>query len=280
MAEKSSIQYVDGSLNIMMGCEGCELSSKTKGDELTCYAEVQTNRWHGKKGWPVTFLKPELFMHRLPKAVAWSDLTGQDRETKPWLNGMPRIIFLNDMGDTFTAGLPKDWFAEALEPIRNSPHHYLSLTKWPYRFAEFSERHCVPTNVWPGTSVTSEKFLFRIKMLQQVKGGGPKWISAEPQEGTVDYGKVDLTGIDWIVFGGESGPFATEYDLNNLQSNIRACMEKGLKVFVKQLGAKPTYQYDYNGHERKPVVFNDSHGGDWDEWNDSFKIRQMPSIRK
>src|SRR3990167_2456987 len=107
------ISWCDSTLNLMMGCGGCELWN---GARKSCYAGVMTERQvrgdhfalHSK-GWPEAFDAPQLFPHRLPEALAWPDLTGKDRLEKPWLNGLPRIVFLNDMGDTFTDQLPPDW---------------------------------------------------------------------------------------------------------------------------------------------------------------------------
>src|SRR4051812_33920511 len=106
MGNKTSIEWADSTLNLEMGCDGCEL----RNDQTdTCYAGKLTDRFAGLTGWPEAFDKPKLFLHRLDGALRWSDLTGKQRPEKPWLNGLPRIIFLDDMGDTFTESLPEDW---------------------------------------------------------------------------------------------------------------------------------------------------------------------------
>lgn len=100
MGLHTHIQWCDSSGNIQMGCEGCEL---VKGGPVTCYAKIMTDRYAGRKGWPDKFENPKLFLERLPKILSWPNLNhSTDRENKPWLNGMQRLIFLNDMGDTFT----------------------------------------------------------------------------------------------------------------------------------------------------------------------------------
>jgi len=272
MPEHTNIEWCDSTHNIQMGCEGCELSSKANKGIARCYAEVLTNRYGGRKGWPDTFMKPKVFLERLPKMLKWNDLTGTDRTDKPWLNGMPRIIFLNDMGDTFSKGIPEDWFAEVMPQIANSPHQYLVLTKWPMRFVKFSQRYPLPANVWPGTSVTSQKTLFRAKQLTGIVGGGPLWISAEPQEGKIDFYIPEITKYKWIVFGGESGPFSKPYDVDDLAKNIEYCRLHGITPFVKQLGSKPIY----NG---KKLFLEDSKGSDIKEWPMRLRVREMPQLK-
>lgn len=233
MGIQTDIEYADSTLNLMMGCAGCELWRPQSGIK-DCYAGVLTERYGGvNKGFPAKFEEPKLFLDRLDLAVKWKDLTGTDRSDKPWLNGMPRIIFLNDMGDTFTESLPIDWLAPLLPRIADSPHQWLLLTKRPGRMAEFSKEHPLPPNVWPGASVTSSKTISRIQQLLQIQGGGPRWLSCEPLWSEIDlepylYAKRDgctcdgeyppcevcnalgpLTNIQWVVGGGQSGSKAS-----------------------------------------------------------------------
>lgn len=95
-----------------MGCDGCELWNNKR---RICYAGRQTEGRTGFKGWPKGgFSEPELFLDRLEPALKWGPPTAGENEHKPWLNGLPRIIFLNDMGDTFSKKLPQNWMAPIL----------------------------------------------------------------------------------------------------------------------------------------------------------------------
>lgn len=262
MSKETHIQWCDSSNNPQMGCEGCEL---VKGQKvIKCYAKVLVDRYKGLPGWPENFETPKIFMDRVPKMVAWSDLTGIDRPGKPWLNKMPRIIFLNDMGDTFSNGMPKDWFADVLPAINGSPHQYLVLTKWPHRFYDFQTRHPLPGNIWPGTTVTSQKTLFRAKHMQF---GRIPWLSIEPLWGPVDLRPV-LGFIKWVVVGGESGKNPSVCEVAWILDIIDQCKAAGVPVFVKQTGAVLA----------KKLGFNDNAGGNWDEWPECLKVRQMPQI--
>jgi protein gp37 len=268
MAKDTDIQWCDSTNNAQMGCEGCEL---IKGQKVPkCYAESLTRRWAGKnKGWPIAFNQPRIFMDRVPKMVQWPDLTGTSRLVKPWLDGMPRLIFLNDMGDTFSKGMPADWFADVLALIKNSPHQYLVLTKWPHRFAAFAQRHQLPENVWPGTSITMQKVLFRISHIKNVAAPGIKWLSVEPLWGNIDF-KDQLQSIDWVIVGGESGINPTPCTVDDILHVVAQCRAAGVPIFVKQLGS----------HLANQMGLADGHGGNWDEWPIELRIREMPVIKR
>jgi hypothetical protein len=71
-----------------------------------------------RKGWPEASEKPALFPGRLDEAARWRDLTGTQRAEKPWLDGLPRLIFVVDMGDGFTASVDPDaWLTPKLGVI-------------------------------------------------------------------------------------------------------------------------------------------------------------------
>src|SRR5215467_10210005 len=99
MAKGTKIEWADDTVNAEMGCDGCELWDP-KNKVRICYAGLQTERMLSKgplKGWPPTFDQPKIFPGRIATAARWKDLTGTVRENKPWLNGLPRTIFVNDM---------------------------------------------------------------------------------------------------------------------------------------------------------------------------------------
>jgi protein gp37 len=267
MAIHTDIEWADSTLNLMMGCDGCELWNPAAGVRH-CYAGTLTGRYAGvNKGWPESFDKPKLFLDRLGPALRWPDLTGKSRLDKPWFDGYPRMIFLNDLGDSFTESLPLDWLAPLLPKIAASPHRWLLLTKRPKRMAEFSRAHPLPRNVWPGVSVTSAANVGRIVDLLAVKGGGVKWLSIEPLLGPVNPRSIPFNGftidalipnccpwsgmrdpcvhenacngvsIVWAILGGESGADARPCQLEWMRELIWQCVPAGVPVFVKQLGS-------------------------------------------
>lgn len=276
------IEWADSSGNIQMGCHGCELWAPTiclhcgkaivelrggsgllrprpsdrkyahvgAGEFLheaepvkTCYAGALTERYAGHStGYPDSFEQPKLFLKRLPEMARWSDLTGKDRPAKPWLNGLPRCVFLNDMGDTFTAGLPLDWLAqESPELNGRSPLAILSgmkaiimlLTKRADRMRQFFEQYPCPDNFIPMTSVTGPETLNRVRDLLKIKA---RWhgVSVEPllRATTLD-GYLD--GLSWAITGAESGAGRRPYDLEAFRALRDRCAEVGVSYFQKQI---------------------------------------------
>lgn len=265
MGKDTGIQWCDSTLNIQSGCEGCEL---VNGQEVVkCYAKTLTDRYAGLKGWPEAFEKPKIFMERTQNMSNWPDLTGTDRPGKPWLNNLPRIVFLNDMGDTFSRGMPDDWFAQVLPKIKNSSHQYLVLTKWPHRFRDFTSTYVLPENVWAGTSITDNKSLARIKHLKDVHAK-IHWLSVEPLWERLKLSYEILKGIDWVIVGGESGKIPTPCDIDWIYEIMSRCEDLEIPCFVKQYGT----------HLAKKFGFKDNHGGDWLEWNHNMRIRKMPKF--
>lgn len=259
MAKSTPIEWCDSVLNLQMGCDGCELWNPKMGVKI-CYAGKIIDRYGGKStGYPQSFDKPKLFLDRLSEVERWPDLRGTERPEKPWLNGQPRLIFLDDMGDTFTESLPIDWLAPLLSRMGALPHIFILLTKRANRMLEFSKTNPFPKNFWLLVSVTSAANYNRIEQLMQVRGGSVKGISYEPAWGPIDVrpwlprrlalsdipgsalndgcaeGWTD--GLGWIVVGGQSGDLDKPFDIAWALSLGEQCKSSDTRLFVKQLGA-------------------------------------------
>jgi protein gp37 len=236
MGQTTAIEWCDSTLNLEMGCDGCELWTPKTG-EKTCYSGNLTQVYAGNKGWPDSFDKPKLFPERLKEVEKWKDLTGADRPGKPWLNGLPRLIFLDDMGDTFTESLPIDWLAEHLPRLAALPHTIILLTKRANRMLEFSKTHPFPKNFWLLVSVTSAANYNRIEQLLQVRGGGAFGVSYEPA-----WGRIDLTEwlrdakLRWVIAGGSSGLTAKPAHPDWFRDVRDQCQRANCAYFFKQWG--------------------------------------------
>jgi protein gp37 len=273
--QTTKIEYADSSVNLQMGCDGCELWNPRAGVRI-CYAGQLTERYAGQKGSPASFEQPALFPERLAAVLRWRDLTGSSRSEKPWLDDLPRVVFLDDMGDSFTESLPIDWLAPHLPALAASPHVYLLLTKRPGRMAEFSRAHPLPANVWPGASVTAPANAGRLEALAAVRGGGVRWASLEPLLGAVDLTPwLDPTRplLGWVVVGGESGSGADTLPLSRVRPVLELCRRAAVPCFVKQVGTRPVWDTE----EDTPAVrTQDYKGGDPAEWPAWLRVRQMP----
>lgn len=276
MGIKTTIEWCDSTVNPEMGCDGCELwndkvcihcgnpivklSEKSyrhkrmedeTGDHTaepikTCYAGNIIERYGGKSaGYPESFDKPKLFLERLLEVERWPDLTGKKRPDKPWLDGLPRCNFLDDMGDTFTESLPVDWLDEPAEVLGGrTPLKILAetkaiimlLTKRAERMKQFFSAREVPENFILMVSVTGPETLRRVQALLQIKA---RWhgVSVEPLLKPTLLDQY-LERLSLVIAGLESGTNRRPYNLEHVEA-MRAlrdrCKRLGVSFFAKQL---------------------------------------------
>lgn len=286
MGKHTKIAWSDSTLNCQMGCNGCELWSATKvsQNELhvlgqsesgalpevgkppvrICYAGLLTERYGGaNKGWPDSFEKPKLFPHRMKEAARWPDLTGETRPDKSWLDGYPRCVFLNDLGDTWSEKLDPLWLLQAypesgpvplIYQMAMTPHVWQFLTKRPRRMRDFFRAYLndaqergfqelIPANFWLGCSITDDKFWkARMRFMEEVRAetGAVIFLSLEPIYS-------DLPGlrsvcqrgvVQWVITGGASGQDAVDRPCppERLLRIVDTAGEFGVSRFLKQLG--------------------------------------------
>jgi protein gp37 len=275
MSQKTKIQWCDSTVNPTMGCDGCEIWGPQR---KTCYAGTLHVRFGGSTpGYAPTFEDVTLYPGRMAEAAAWPDLCGKPRSDKPWLDGLPRSIFISDMSDALSAVVPfeflRDEVMAQVSSERGRRHRWLWLTKRPDRMAKFGgwlqkQDIAWPPNLWAGTSVTSQATATRIDHLLRVGDAYTmRFLSVEPQVEPVDLTPW-LSRIDWILQGGESGRGARPFDLSWADAMIAACRANGVALFIKQLGSHVTLNGDR-------VRFRDNHAGDWSEWPERLRVREM-----
>jgi protein gp37 len=241
-----------------------------------CYAGLlHANRGGKIPGYAATFEKAELFPGRMSIAASARDLTGLCRAEKPWLDRCSRLIFISDMGDTLSMGVSFCYLGReiinAVASAGGGRHIWLWLTKRPRRMAEFGTWLTKQGLAWAEnliamTSVTSVKTLFRVEQLKRVPSA-IRGLSVEPLWSAVT---LPLTGIDWVIVGGQSGPRAEPFQIEWALEIYKECKRAGIPFFLKQLGRRPFYQ-------QKPLKLEDRHGGDWNEWPAELRIREFPT---
>lgn len=256
MGKTTKIEYVDSTINPVMGCRGCELwSPKNRPEDNHCYAEKMTNRYAGKnKGFPADFGTPEFFPGRIEQAIKWPDLTGTDRPDKPHLNGKPRIVFVNDMGDGFTENIDIMWPLPYIKAMEQSPHFYLWLTKRPRRMYEFFaswDMGYVPNNFMLGTTITSDANYSRLIDLIKIRNidfDCKLWISFEPLLSDVPKSSYAIFSsfYDFVVVGAESG--ANARPMNPAWARlVKSISDKnGTPFFMKQMSNREPIPDDLN----------------------------------
>jgi protein gp37 len=276
MSKTTKIQWCDSTVNPTMGCDGCELWSN---DRKTCYAGLlHTHYGASNSGYAPTFEDVTLFPGRMADATRWTDLTGRKRPEKPWLDGLPRLIFVSDMSDALSKIVTFDYLvSEIIANVTSDEgrrHQWLWLTKRPDRMAKFSEWlaarcHQWPLNLWAGTSVTTQATTSRIRQLLEVGHNRTiRFVSVEPQVEPIDLGE-SLPKLSWVIQGGESGAQARPFDLEWAVALLTECRRHGVPYFLKQLGSRVV-------RSGEKLRFGNGHAGDWSEWPCELRVRQFP----
>lgn len=248
-------------------------------DEFRCWALHIVRRFPGFPGYPSSFVRPTLFPGRTTTASLYPPPSPAERQTKPWLEDLPRLIFLNDMGDALSAAISfEELHREIVAPCSTTAgarHIWLWLSKRPARMAEFSrwlESQGVswPKNLVPMTSPMTAGYARAATALLEIPAEAYGF-SAEPWDTWVELPEELFTPRAWFILGGESGgaarlhPFQLEW-ARRLRDQVA---ERSGSFFLKQLG-----RYAYDGGERFHT--GDLDGGEWDQWPHDLRIRQWP----
>lgn len=220
MAENSAIEWTDTTWNPVTGCTkisaGCD----------NCYAARFSERFRGVAGHPFETgfdltLRPE----RLKQPLGWK---------------RPRMIFVNSMSDLFHKEIPTQHIGAVFDTMeRANWHTYQVLTKRSSLLKKFINNRYkerpAPTHIWFGVSVENEQATSRIAHLQQANAS-IRFLSVEPLIAPV--GKLDLTGIHWVIVGGESGPRARPMDPAWAIDIRNQCQRARVAFFFKQWGGR------------------------------------------
>lgn len=236
---KSKIEWTDMTWNPVRGCVKVSPGCKR------CYAQTFAERWRGVPNHPY---EHGFDLCRVPEKLL-----------EPFTWARPRTIFVNSMSDLFQDGVPDEYIADVVDVMATANWHtYQVLTKRGERLQEllsgslsFVAEH---SHIWWGVSVEDRKFgLPRIKLLRETPAG-LRFLSIEPL--LEDLGIVDLTGIDWVIVGGESGPGARPMARDWVTSIRDQCSDAGVPFFFKQWGGtnkKMTgRRLDGRTHDRMP----------------------------
>ena len=212
---KSKIEWTEATWNPTTGC------SKVSAGCANCYAEVMARRLQamGASGYDNGF---ELTL--LPERI--HQPLGRSRHTR---------YFVNSMSDLFHEDVPDAFLNQVFDTIRETPRHaYQILTKRQQRMVDYFAKRPIPENVWLGVTVEDKRHgVPRIECLRLVYAP-VRFLSAEPL--LEDLGEIDLTGIDWVIVGGESGPKARPMRKDWVLNLKAQCERSGTAFFFKQWG--------------------------------------------
>jgi protein gp37 len=146
----------------------------------------------------------------------------------------PKLVFVNSMSDLFHVDIPLDYIRQAFDVMSLcSQHTFQVLTKRSERLAEVAGHLPWPSNIWMGVSVEDSRVISRIDDLRKIPAR-VRFLSIEPLLGPLD--NLNLTGIHWVIVGGESGPRAREMRSEWVDSIHRQCRRASVPFFFKQWG--------------------------------------------
>lgn len=216
MAQGSSIEWTEATWNPVTGC------TKISPGCLNCYAERMARRLQamGQSNYSKGF-ELALQPHMLELPLTWKK---------------PKTIFVNSMSDLFHKDVPIDYVRQVFAVMREAHwHRFQVLTKRANRLREMGDSLPWAPNIWMGVSVESSKYRPRVDALRS-SGAHVKFLSLEPLLGPLD--DMNLTGIDWVIVGGESGPGARPIKPQWVKDLRDQCRRAQVPFFFKQWGGR------------------------------------------
>ncbi|MCP9491412.1 MAG: phage Gp37/Gp68 family protein [Solirubrobacteraceae bacterium MAG38_C4-C5] len=214
MSDNSAIEWTEATWNPVTGC------SKVSPGCAHCYAETFAERWRGVPGHSYEQgFDLRLWPERLEQPLRWK---------------RPRMIFVNSMSDLFHEDIPVDYLLDVFGVMRAAEQHtFQVLTKRHERLRQLAPLLPWPPNVWMGVSIENRRFVDRADALRETPAA-VRFISAEPLLGPLD--GLDLSEIDWLIAGGESGPHHRPPSIDWLRELRDRCVDDRVAFFFKQWG--------------------------------------------
>ncbi|MEG3124811.1 DUF5131 family protein [Sphingomonas sp. GB1N7] len=266
MAGKTEISWTESTWNPFFGCTkvgpGCD----------NCYAILEAHRKTFNLKLPAYFGSGVTQV--APEGVDWTGVIGRN-SAKVWSlpenTKKPTVWFVNSMSDLFHEAISDAEIVSVFEIMNRCPQHtFQVLTKRANRMLKMSRAGLLKwtPNIWAGVSIEDDKFVTRAKLLREVPAQ-VRFISAEPLLGPLP--SLDLTDIDWLIVGGESGPGARPMDpawARDLRDRAIQHQLDGSKLVFhfKQWGA-----FGQDGIKRSKAA--NGHHLDGAEWHDSPSLK-------
>ena len=225
MASKSNIEWTEVTWNPVTGCDKVSAGCKY------CYAEAMAKRLKamGVEQYKDGF-KLRLAPHQLEVPKKWKK---------------KRVVFVNSMSDLFHEDVPLEYIQRVFQVMNSTKHIYQVLTKRSERLMELSPYLNWTENIWMGVSVENQTFTYRVPELKQ-SGAHMKFLSIEPLIGKIT--DINLSGIDWVIVGGESGPKARPIKKEWIDLIKYKCENLHIPFFFKQWGKK-----EFNVNQQDPT---------------------------
>jgi protein gp37 len=244
MGVGTSIEWVDTTWNPLTGCTKVSPGCKN------CYAERMSRRLRlmGQRNYANEFALA-IHPHMLGVPLKWKK---------------PKRIFVNSMSDLYHRDVPEEFILRVFDTMTRADWHtYKILTKRADRLEALSPKLPWADHIWQGVSVENADYTFRIDHLRRT-AAKVKFLSIEPLLGPIP--DLDLTGIHWVIVGGESGPGCRPMAIDWVMQIKDRCDAAGVPLFFKQTGEKLARQ----------MRFKSKKGCDDAEWPDEWRVRRFP----
>jgi protein gp37 len=214
---QSSIEWTEMTWNPVTGCKKISAGCKF------CYAEVMSKRLQA--------MRIEKYQYGFKKVVIH-----EDELYTPYGWKKPKVVFVNSMSDLFHKDVPLDFIQKVFDTMNDNPQHVFQiLTKRSDLLLEYNKYLKWGHNIWMGVSVENDRVRYRIDDLRKTNAR-VKFLSLEPLLGPLS--KLNLTKIDWVIVGGESGSSPRKMDPNWVIDIQKQCEKKKIAFFFKQWGGR------------------------------------------
>ena len=212
--KQSKIEWTEATWNPSIGCNKVSAGCKF------CYAEVMAKR-----------LKA---MSNKEYENGFQFKIIPERLSIPLNTKKPTKFFVNSMSDLFHEQMPFDFIDKVFDVIAKTPQHkYQILTKREKILDEYFKERTLPKNVWLGVTVENSANKHRIDYLREIDAS-IRFLSIEPL--IAEVGKLNLSGIHWVIVGGESGVNARPMNKEWAVNVFEQCKDQGVAFFFKQWG--------------------------------------------
>lgn len=212
MTRTTKIRWATRTFNPVVGC------SKISRGCRFCYAERMAQQY----GWT-----PEPWEERFAEVNV---TLKPERLKQPYSWKAPASVFVCSVSDLFHRLVPDDYLNQVFAVMNDLPQHrWMCLTKRPERAATWHGPWS--ESMWLGTTIEDNRYVGRADHLR-ASFAPTKFISAEPLLGPLP--SLDLTGVDWIIIGAESGGQRRPFDMAWAREIRDKAVAVGTAVFFKQ----------------------------------------------
>jgi protein gp37 len=230
MSQHSTIEWTDATWSPTTGC------SRASPGCAKCYAVRDAWRMGHNLNPKISAAYSGLVIERSNGQLDWSGEVRQlpSRLALPLTWKHPRRIFVNSVSDLWHEDVPASYIADVFAVMHQAHwHQYQILTKRSERLHALAPMFAWPAHIWQGVSVESTAYQWRIDHLRDTPCA-IKFLSLEPLLGPLP--PLNLTGIDLVIVGGESGPGARPMQPAWVRAIRDQCREAGVCFFFKQWG--------------------------------------------